>query len=102
MPATPSRSSSSTMAALSSADPPRAAISPSLRTTSCTSAVAGSCDRPRRDRRVDPQWLDLIKIIVPVGLSGGGGLGFYLLYRKFEAERLASLREDNKTLREER
>jgi cell division protein FtsB len=29
------------------------------------------------------------------------GLGFYLLYRKFEAERAASLREDNKTLRDE-
>jgi hypothetical protein len=51
---------------------------------------------------VDPSWLDLIKTVVPLGLTGGGALGFYLMYRKFEAERAASLREDNKTLREER
>lgn len=50
---------------------------------------------------MDPAWLDLIKTIVPLLLSVGGGTGFYLLYRKFEAERAASLREDNKTLREE-
>lgn len=51
---------------------------------------------------MDPQWLDLIKTIGPIGLTGGGTFGFYMLYRKFEAERAASLREDNKTLREER
>lgn len=51
---------------------------------------------------MDPQWLDLIKTVVPLGLTSGGAFGFYLLYRKFEAERAASLREDNKTLREER
>lgn len=51
---------------------------------------------------MDPQWIDLIKTIVPLGLTGGGAIGFYLMYRKFEAERAASLREDNKTLREER
>lgn len=34
-------------------------------------------------------------------LSSGGALGFYLLYRKFEAERAESLRADNKDLREE-
>lgn len=51
---------------------------------------------------MDPQWLDFVKTVVPWSLSVGGGTGFYLLYRKFEAERAASLREDNKTLREER
>ena len=50
---------------------------------------------------MDPQVVELIKASVGFGLSGGGVLGFYLLYRKFEAERAASLREDNKTLREE-
>lgn len=51
---------------------------------------------------MDPQWLDLIKTVLSLGLTSGGAIGFYLLYRKFEAERAASLREDNKTLREER
>jgi cell division protein FtsB len=50
---------------------------------------------------VDPQVIELVKTTLGFGLSGGGVLGFYLLYRKFEAERAASLREDNKTLREE-
>jgi len=50
---------------------------------------------------VDPQVLELVKATLGFGLSGGGVLGFYLLYRKFEAERAASLREDNKTLRDE-
>ena len=50
---------------------------------------------------MDPQVLELVKATLGFGLSGGGVLGFYLLYRKFEAERAASLREDNKTLREE-
>lgn len=45
--------------------------------------------------------LELVKALVAPGLTGGGVLGFYLLYRKFEAERATSLREDNKTLREE-
>lgn len=49
---------------------------------------------------MDPQVIELIKALVAPGLTGGGVLGFYLLYRKFEAERAASLREDNKTLRE--
>jgi len=49
---------------------------------------------------VDPQFIELVKALVAPGLTGGGVLGFYLLYRKFEAERAASLREDNKTLRE--
>lgn len=50
---------------------------------------------------MDPQVLELVKATLGFGLSGGGVLGFYLLYRKFEAERAASLREDNKTLRDE-
>ena len=45
--------------------------------------------------------MELVKATLGFGLSGGGVLGFYLLYRKFEAERASSLREDNKTLREE-
>ena len=50
---------------------------------------------------MDPQIVELVKATLGFGLSGGGVLGFYLLYRKFEAERASSLREDNKTLREE-
>lgn len=48
------------------------------------------------------QVIELVKALIAPGLTGGGVLGFYLLYRKFEAERAQSLREDNKTLREER
>lgn len=50
---------------------------------------------------MDPQLIELVKALIAPGLTGGGVLGFYLLYRKFESERAASLREDNKTLREE-
>jgi len=50
---------------------------------------------------VDPQILELVKALIAPGLTGGGVLGFYLLYRKFEAERATSLREDNATLRGE-
>lgn len=50
---------------------------------------------------MDPQVIEIVKALVAPGLTGGGVLGFYLLYRKFEAERAASLREDNKTLRDE-
>lgn len=50
---------------------------------------------------MDPQLVELVKALIAPGLTGGGVLGFYLMYRKFEAERAASLREDNKTLREE-
>lgn len=49
---------------------------------------------------MDPQVIELVKSLVGTTLTGGGVLGFYLLYRKFEAERATSLREDNKTLRE--
>lgn len=50
---------------------------------------------------MDPQVIELVKSLIGTTLTGGGVLGFYLLYRKFEAERATSLREDNKTLREE-
>lgn len=50
---------------------------------------------------MDPQVVEMVKSLVGTTLTGGGVLGFYLLYRKFEAERATSLREDNKTLREE-
>lgn len=50
---------------------------------------------------MDPSILELVKALVAPGLTGGGVLGFYLLYRKFEAERATSLREDNKTLRDD-
>ncbi|SEE19192.1 hypothetical protein SAMN04489740_0850 [Arthrobacter alpinus] len=50
---------------------------------------------------MDPQIVETIKAFVGPALSGGGVLGFYLLYRKFEAETRASLREDNETLRTE-
>lgn len=50
---------------------------------------------------MDPQIVELVKALIAPGLTGGGVLGFYLLYRKFEAERATSLREDNKTLRDE-
>jgi len=50
---------------------------------------------------VDPQVVELIKVFLAPTLTGGGALGFYLLYRKFEQDRVSSLREDNKTLREE-
>lgn len=51
---------------------------------------------------MDPQVIELLKALVAPGLTGGGVLGFYLLYRKFEAERAASLREDYKNVRDER
>lgn len=50
---------------------------------------------------MDPQLIELVKAAIAPGVATSAGLGFYLLYRKFEAERAASLREDNKTLREE-
>lgn len=50
---------------------------------------------------MDPQVVEMVKSLIGTTLTGGGVLGFYLLYRKFESERATSLREDNKTLREE-
>ena len=51
---------------------------------------------------MDPQIVELAKVFFGPLLTTGGVATFYLMYRKFEAERAASLREDNKTLREER
>jgi hypothetical protein len=51
---------------------------------------------------VDPQLIELVKALTAPLVAIGGVTGWYLLYRKFDAERAASLREDNKTLREER
>lgn len=50
---------------------------------------------------MDPQIIETVKGLLGTGLSGGALLGFYLLYRKFEAERAAALRQDNQDLREE-
>jgi hypothetical protein len=50
---------------------------------------------------VDPQVIELVKALIAPLVTGGGVVGWYVLYRKFDAERAASLREDNKTLREE-
>lgn len=50
---------------------------------------------------MDPAILELVKALIAPLVTGGGVVGWYVLYRKFDAERAASLREDNKTLREE-
>ena len=50
---------------------------------------------------MDAQFVELVKALVGPGVGAGGVAGWYLLYRKFDAERAASLREDNKTLRDE-
>lgn len=50
---------------------------------------------------MDPAILDLVKTIFGTVLSAGAVTGFYLMYRKFEAERAAALRQDNIDLREE-
>jgi cell division protein FtsB len=50
---------------------------------------------------VDPQLVELVKALAAPLVATGGVTAWYLLYRKFDAERAASLREDNKTLREE-
>jgi cell division protein FtsB len=50
---------------------------------------------------VDSQILELVKALIAPVVTGGGVVGWYILYRKFDAGRAASLREDNKTLREE-
>lgn len=51
---------------------------------------------------MDPQVIELVKALAAPLVATGGITGWYLLYRKFDAERAASLREDNKTLREEK
>ena len=45
--------------------------------------------------------IELAKALIAPALPAGGVLGFYLLFRKFEAERAESLRVDNKTRRDE-
>lgn len=51
---------------------------------------------------MDPQVVELVKALAAPLVATGGITGWYLLYRKFDAERATSLREDNKTLREEK
>lgn len=51
---------------------------------------------------MDPTVVELVKALAAPLVATGGITGWYLLYRKFDAERAASLREDNKTLREEK
>ena len=51
---------------------------------------------------MDPQFVELVKALAAPLVATGGITGWYLLYRKFDAERAASLREDNKTLREDK
>lgn len=50
---------------------------------------------------MDPQIIETIKGFLGTGLTGGSIIGFYFMYRKFEAERAAALRQDNQDLREE-
>jgi cell division protein FtsB len=50
---------------------------------------------------VDPQFVELVKALTAPLVATGGITGWYLLYRKFDAERAASLREDNQILRDE-
>lgn len=50
---------------------------------------------------MDPTVVELVKALAAPLVATGGITGWYLLYRKFDAERAASLREDNKTLRED-
>lgn len=51
---------------------------------------------------MDPQQvIDLVKALIGPALAGGGIGGLALLYRKFEAETRASLREDLKASRDE-
>lgn len=51
---------------------------------------------------MDPQLVELVKALTAPLVATGGITGWYLLYRKFDAERAVSLREDIKTSREER
>lgn len=50
---------------------------------------------------MDPALIETLKGFLGTGLTGSAILGFYLMYRKFEAERAAALRQDNMDLREE-
>lgn len=50
---------------------------------------------------MDPALIETLKGFLGTGLTGSAILGFYLMYRKFEAERATALRQDNQDLREE-
>ncbi len=50
---------------------------------------------------MDPQVIELVKSIGGVLLSTGGAFGFYLVFRKIDAEIKKSLRDDNAALRAE-
>jgi len=51
---------------------------------------------------VDPQIVELVKALAAPFLATGGVTTWYLLYRKFDAERAASLRTDIATANAER
>lgn len=48
------------------------------------------------------QFIELVKAIIGPLFTTGGVLTFYLLYRRFNKEQTDYLKEDNKSLREER
>lgn len=50
---------------------------------------------------MDPQFIELVRALVGPAVTTGGVAAWYVLYRKFDAERAESLRTDNQTLREE-
>lgn len=43
---------------------------------------------------MDPQFVELVKALAAPFVAAGGVTGWYLLYRKFDAERATSLRAD--------
>lgn len=51
---------------------------------------------------MDPQLIELIKALTAPLVATGGVTAWYLLYRKFDAERAASLRTDIATANTER
>lgn len=51
---------------------------------------------------MDPQLVELVKAIAAPFVAVGGVTGWYLLYRKFDAERAESLRADIATANTER
>ena len=51
---------------------------------------------------MDPQFVELVKALAAPLVATGGITGWYLLYRKFDAERATSLRTDIATANAER
>lgn len=51
---------------------------------------------------MDPQIVELVKALTAPFVAAGGVTGWYLLYRKFDAERAESLRADIATANTER